>query len=146
MRIRSSLVLPALLSALVAGGCRGSAGERRAGERATAEAEETASETTITNAVIAPLDDTRVTVSDAVREQRDEYRAKLQAALDALDAKRADAKRRGTAHLKLLEGRRDVLKHHLDALDRTTDQDWAALKAGIDRDLRESVISERQGR
>lgn len=151
---RSWLLTAVVLLALVAGGCRRSAAEQRAADRATAEAEERASETRITSAPIMAGEGVRAAVGDALHAQQLEYRERLQRALDALDARRAEAKRRSAAHLKLLDGRREVLKHHLDALDGTTDEDWAALKARIDRDLREQGSgsqgalepSERQGR
>lgn len=140
-------MLLALAGSVASGlGCRTSAAERRASQRATAEAEEKASETTLTSAAIEPAGETLTDVDSALREQQSDYKKRLSEALDALDARRAQAKRRGEAHVKLLDARRDVLKHDLESVDRTSDQEWAALKARIDRDLREQANSDGQGR
>jgi hypothetical protein len=47
--------------------------------------------------------------------------------------------------VKVVDARRDVLKHHLEALDRATDGEWPALKAKIDRDLKEQS-AEKEGK
>ncbi len=142
--LRPTNVALLAVSVLAAAGCRPSA-EQRADRRATTEAEEKASEATITSAVLASAEQPLARSVDARRDQQLAYRARLQDALDALDARRADEKRRGPAHLRALDARRDVLKHDLDALDRTNDQDWVVLKARIDRDLREHSNDERRG-
>jgi hypothetical protein len=142
--LRTALVV--LVVALASAACRTSAADQSAARRATAEAEEKASETTLTSAAIEPREEALADVDGALREQQLDYRRRLQSALDALDAGRADAKKRGPAHAKVLDARREVLKRDLDALDRTTAQEWAALKARIDRDLREQTNNERQGR
>jgi hypothetical protein len=150
-----SLVIALLLGSmtqLALPGCRESAEDRREAARATAEAEQAASQTTLTSATIDSKDETEAE-GEALREQAEaivalrlsqrDYRAKLQGALDELDAKRREAKQRGAAHVAALDARRAVLKQDLRSLDRTTDQEWAALKAKIDRDLRD-YADERQ--
>ena len=149
------LVASVVVTALFAGACRRKSSEEqlREAQQATAEAEQQASQvsqTTITSAEMEPReaqDEAREARDRALREHAEaitsarneqlEYRGKLQAALDELDAKRRVAKKRGDVHVKAVEARRDVLRHHLDALDRTTDTEWAALKARIDRDLKD---------
>lgn len=123
------------LALVVASAVVAAAGCRRAGGDAhvTAEAEERAGEATLTSGV---LDTPGADVDPHARDERADYRARLEAALDALDARRPDAVRRGAAYVAALEGRRDVLKSDLEALDRATDLDWAALRARVDRDLR----------
>lgn len=149
------MVVSVVVTALASVGsvaCRKSSEEQlREAQKATEEAEQKASQTTITSAEIEPAkqseaeDEARVARDRALREHaeaitaaRNEqlaYRAKLQAALDKLDVQRHGAKTRGHVHVKAIDGKREVLKHHLDSLDRTTDTEWASLKAKIDRDL-----------
>lgn len=158
------VVVSVVVTALSAGACRKSSEEqRREAQKATAEAEEQASQvsqTTITNAEIGAsdgprADERRAEAQEEAREAHDralrehaeaitsarneqlEYRGKLQSALDRLDVKRRETKKRGQVHLKALDAKRDVLKHDLDALDRTADSEWASLKAKIDRDLKD---------
>lgn len=158
------VVVSVVMTALLAGGCRKSSEEqRREAQKATAEAEEQASQvsqTTITNAEIGASDgprteEGRTEAAEEAREARAralrehaeaitsarneqlEYRGKLQLALDGLDAKRRDAKKRGHVHVKAIDARREVLKHDLDALDRSTDTEWASLKSKIERDLKD---------
>lgn len=107
---------------------------RREAERATEAAEkiaEAVSETTVTAAEIPGREEHL----DTLRIEHDEYRRKLRGALDALDHEAKQHARRGAGHTKVIAGRRETLKHHLDAIDRSTREDWAALKAKIDRDL-----------
>lgn len=106
-------------------GCRADAGERRAAEQATRDAERIAEQTAETTLASATIE------IDALRGEQRDYAARLVAALDELDR---DARRRGTS-VKGIVARRETLKGHLDAIDRTTAADWAALKAKIDRDL-----------
>lgn len=115
-RVRLSL-LAILVLVLGASGCR-SAADRRAGERATAEAEHQARETTLTSATLETGHDDEHAAA-LLSAEKDEYRGTLRRRLDRLD------------------GRRERLRQDLDALDRTTADDWAALKARIDRELRE---------
>lgn len=156
-RIQALMVVSVVSTALATGACHKSAAEeRREAEQATNEAEQKAqqaSETSLTSAEIGNGSDAK-TSEDEAREAKDralreqaeaitgarneqlEYRGKLQGALDDLDAKRREAKKRGASYVKAVDARREVLKHHLDALDRTTDTEWAGLKAKIDRDLK----------
>ncbi len=114
--------------------------------RVTEVAEEKAQATTLTSAVLeAGVDDEART--QALRSEQLAYRDRLTSALDELDrdlAKaRADA-RQGKGredHLNQLRGRRETLKQHLDAIDRSTAQNWAALKATIDRDFQDEAAS-----
>lgn len=147
------LTLSVVATALSGTACRKSSEEQqREAQKATEEAEQKASQvsqTTITSGEIAGDDDSseevRVARERALREQAEaittarneqlEYRTNLQSALDRLDKKRLEAKKRGASHVKAIDARREVLKQDLDALDRTTDPQWASLKAKIDRDL-----------
>lgn len=119
---------------VAAGGCHGTSDSER---RATTEAEQQASETTITNAVIDASESVEADALAETRRQQLEYRYRLQTALDQLDTRRKDAKKRGADHVKLVDARRAVLRKDLDALDSSNDDDWASLKQKIDRDLRE---------
>ena len=132
-----SIVIVGALAVAVAGaGCHGrSASVRRASDQATAEAEAKAQETTITS---AELDQTaagaRTTGDDemnaAFRLERSDYRERLQVALDQLD--RAVLRTRPSRDLRT---RRAVLKSDLDAIERSTEQDWATLRTKLERDL-----------
>lgn len=144
-------------TALSGAACRKSSEEQqREAQKATEEAEEKASQvsqTTITSGELGgegeddQSEEARVARERALREQAEaittarneqlEYRANLQSALDRLDKKRREAKKRGPSHVKAIDARREVLKQDLDALDRTTDPQWALLKAKIDRDLKD---------
>lgn len=160
VRVRSTkgfVLVSVAVAALSAGACRRSSEEqRREAEKATEEAEEKASQTSITSAELSRGDlgagagadeEARVAHERALREHAEaivvareeqlEYRAKLQAALDRLDMKRRDAKKRGQVHLEAIDANRELLKHDLDALDRVTDTEWASMKAKIDRDLKD---------
>ena len=152
------------LAVLGTGACRRSAdGQQRVADKATEEAEEKASQTTLTSAEIgaadgpnAPNEEAREAQERALRERAEaitalrneqhEYRGKLQRALDGLDAQRREAKKRGHHHVTAVDGRREVLKHHLDALDRTADTEWASLKARIDRDLKVHGADDSEGK
>lgn len=162
---KSIVAVSVVLTVLSASACRKSAEEeRREAQKATEEAEQKASQvsqTSITSAEIGASDgpraegageaedEVRLARERALREQaeaiiaaRNEqlaYRAKLQSALDQLDAKRRDAKKHGhvQVRVKAIDARRELLKHDLEALARTTDTEWAALKAKIDRDLKD---------
>lgn len=151
-RVFQQLLSVGVISTMLVGGaCKRSAeDQRRVAEQATAEAEDKASQTTTTSAELDGKPDDqnvrdaqdralreRAEAITATRSEQLEYRGKLQKALDELDAKRREAKKRGAIHVKAVDARRDVLKHDLDAIDRTTDNEWAATKAKIDRDLRE---------
>jgi hypothetical protein len=140
-RFSKALVAVTVVATALPGvACRRASDEhRRDAKRATAEAEETASKTTITSGELVGSDGTdqsgRAEAMTATRNEQLEYRRKLGTALDDLDAKRRDAKKRGRVHVRAIDAKRDVLKHHLVALDRTTDAEWASLKGKIDRDL-----------
>jgi C4-dicarboxylate-specific signal transduction histidine kinase len=125
----------ALLSALgVAAsqaGCRGrSAAARRDADRATAEAETRAQEATITRAQLTAhgtTDDDEM--SAAFYLEQSDYRSRLQVALDQLD--------RAIGHHRSrdLRARRRLLKGDLEAVERSTQQDWATLRTKLERDL-----------
>lgn len=125
------IVAGTLVAALAAVGCgRGSEASREA----TAEAEQRAQETTITGGAIE-VDERvlreRAASLAAFRREQNEYRAKLQAELDALDDVAAAA-----PGDPAVDARREGLKRHLDALERATEPTWATLRSAIDRDLR----------
>jgi len=132
---KTFVAVSVVVTAFSCSACRKSSQETRA----TEEAELRASETTITSGEVGDDDALREQAATIAGTRNDQlaYRAKLRDAIDELDAKRRQAKRRGSVHVKVVEARRDVLKHHLDALERTTDTEWGSLKAKIDRDLAE---------
>jgi hypothetical protein len=110
----------------------------RSGEeqRATMEAEQRASQISTTSADVASRSQTDTVV--VTRREQLQYRGKLAGALDDLDAKRDDARKRGGAvRVAAIDGRRELLRNDLDALDRTTDAEWGGLKVKIERDLGE---------
>jgi hypothetical protein len=124
--------------------------ERRASEQATAAAEEIAQEASLTSATLETEEQqlAREKADEAARansetiaafqlEQAD-FRRRLQRALDVLDKEiahpRGTATRRD-ARVRELRGRRDLLKADLQAVDRSTDQDWATLRTKVERDL-----------
>jgi hypothetical protein len=144
--VRSTLVTVA--AALLAHGCsKTSEHERREAERATSEAEQRASETSLTSATLEGADDAREAEDAALRERADmmaavrreqlAYRATIREALDALDADLSAEEGRdvGGRHGDPRVARREALKEDLLALDASTGQDWATLKARIDRHL-----------
>lgn len=152
------MVVSVVLTALSSAACRKSSEKQlREAQAATEEAEQKASKTTVTSGELpgsGAVDDDAAKEARAAREralreraeaittarnEQLEYRGKLQAALDQLDAKRREAKTRGHGHVHVnaLDARRELLKHDLDSLDRTTDTEWASLKAKIDRDLKD---------
>lgn len=152
---KAILTVSVVATALSGAACRKSSEEQqREAQKATEEAEQKASQvsqTTITSGELGASEDlteeAREARERALREQAEaittarneqlEYRGDLQSALDRLDKKRREAKKRGPSYVKAIDARREVLKHDLDALDRTTDGEWASLKAKIDRDLKD---------
>jgi hypothetical protein len=100
------------------------------------EAEQRASQTSTTSADVASRSHTETVL--VTRREQLQYRGKLAGALDELDAKRGDARNRGSAvRVAAIDGRRELLRNDLDALDRTTDAEWAGWKVKIERDLGE---------
>jgi hypothetical protein len=135
-------VLPcALGSAAVQLGCRGRTAEaRREADRATAFAEERAQQTTITSAATERSDpegarryEARAELNAAFNLERSDYRARLEVALDQLD--RAVQAPRASRRSSELRARRRLLKSDLEAVDRSTEQDWAPLRTKLERDL-----------
>jgi len=130
-------------------GChRRSDAVRREAEQATAEAEEKAQEATLTSAPLEAKDEARETGDDALRArsemvaafrlEQSDYRGRLQHALDLLDGEVARARHTGdprSGRGSALRARRALLKADLAAVDRSTEQDWATLRAKVERDL-----------
>jgi hypothetical protein len=121
------------MAAALAGGCHDDReAERRESARATATAEQMASEGTLTSATVekpassAETERARGEIVAAFQLEQADYRGRLRRALDALD-KEAGRGRPGD--------RRALLKADLDAVDRATEQDWATLRTKVDRDL-----------
>jgi hypothetical protein len=117
------------------GACRSSVEQRRA----TAQAEEPASKTTVTSVTIEEASTRGGAVSSVTfRTEQAEYRRKLRAEIDRLDrlvsAARPSKGRAATTALDL-EARRDALVGDLAWLDRITQQDGATLRPKLDRDL-----------
>jgi hypothetical protein len=143
--VRHTLV--AVAAALSAHGCsKTTEQERREAERATSEAEQRASETSLTSATLEGADEAREAEDDALRERADmmaavrreqlTYRATIREALDALDADLSAEEGGGVGGRgDPRVARREALKEDLLALDASTGQDWATLKARIDRHL-----------
>jgi hypothetical protein len=121
--------------------CRGRAAEaRREADRATVEAEERAQQTTITSAVTersgpegARRNEARAELNAAFDLERSDYRGRLEVALDQLD--RAVQASRVARRSSELRARRRLLKSDLEAVDRSTEQDWAPLRTRLERDL-----------
>lgn len=155
-----STALAVCVGVLGAGCDRRSDAERRASERATANAEEIAQETTITSAAFdadggsaeersqgaaagdADAQRARGEMVAAFRLEQSDYRARLEGALNQLDKAVARAKPNGARHgtagearTRELRERRARLKADLEAVDRSTEQDWATLRTRIERDL-----------
>jgi uncharacterized protein involved in exopolysaccharide biosynthesis len=120
---------------------------RRASAQATAQAEERAQEATLTSATLEPRDDAEQVSDEALRaksemltafrlEQAD-YRGRLQRSLDQLDGEVLHARgaRRSDGRIHDLRARRDLLKADLQAVDRSTEPDWATLRTKVERDL-----------
>lgn len=146
------VVVGVVVTALSGVACRKSSEEQhREAQQATAEAEGKASQTTITSGEIGSDTEASEEANEArdralreraeaittTRNEQLAYRGKLQSALDRLDKSRRDAKHHGQSHVKAIDARREVLRHDLDAVDRTADTEWASLKAKIDRDLKD---------
>ena len=121
---------------------RRSAGARRESDRATAAAEAMAQQATITSAEVdASATSGGDETSAAFRLEQSDYRRRLQVALDQLDRavlrsgrSRADAAPSGR-HVHELRSRRALLRSDLEAVDRSTEQDWATLRTKLERDL-----------
>lgn len=130
-RARSHLALigVVLLGAL---GCQGrSAAVRREADRATAEAESRAQEATITSAAIVPApEEGDDATTAAFRLEQYDYRGRLSVALDQLD--KAVLHSRASRDLR---ARRALLKADLEAVERSTETDWATLRTKLERDL-----------
>ena len=143
LRSTSVAALGVLAVAVSVVGCHGrSASVRREGDLATAEAEAKAHEVTLTS---AELDSSgRPTglppsgassaadneMNAAFRLEQSDYRARLLVRLDQLD--RAVLRARPGSDLR---ARRALLKSDLDAVNRSTEQDWATLRTKLERDL-----------
>jgi hypothetical protein len=146
--------------ALVAAGI-GAAGCHRADqkkeERANAEAERIAQETTLTSGDVSRPEasssrdeqalENRARDLAAFRRDQVDFQGRLQFHLDAIDDQVASLRQaieaRGpsgsdpdASRVHELLARRELLRHDLDAIDRATEADWAPLKARITHDLR----------
>ena len=72
----------------------------------------------------------------ALREEQLAARDALKKELDGLDqARERSATRTAPLETKAIDARRALLASHLHALDRTSDGEWPALRARIERDL-----------
>ena len=150
---RSQLLVALALAVLGAAttGChRRSETARRQSEQATAEAEEKAQETSLTGAALEAKDASREEGDEALRArgemvaafrlEQSDYRGRLQHALDLLDGEVARARHAAEARSgrgSALRARRALLKADLVAVDRSTEQDWATLRAKVERDSRD---------
>jgi hypothetical protein len=133
-----------LAAAVIVAGCREREAGRRDAAEATAAAEQIASEGTLTSATVeipgGSPDEERArgeTIAAFQLEQAD-HRARLQRALDALDKDVVLVRKNGVhrdVRLRELRVRRALLKGDLDAVDRSTEPDWATLRTKVDRDL-----------
>lgn len=154
-----SLTLVSLLAALatVALSAFGTAckkttdAERHESAKATAVAEDMAQEGSLTSAQLdtgASAQAARGTSEEATRAnvaanvafqlEQSDYRRRLQRALDLLDreiTRTGAVARQGEGRLRELGTRRELLRKDLDAVDRSTDQDWATLRTKVERDL-----------
>ena len=149
---RSQLLVALALAALGAAtsAChRRSETARQQSEQATAEAEEKAQEASLTAAALEAKDAAgageesdealraRGEMVAAFRLEQSDYRARLQQALDLLDGEVARARHGGelrSGRGSALRARRALLKADLVAVDRSTEQDWATLRAKVERD------------
>lgn len=150
----------ALASLLLLGGCRKSADEQqREAVEATRRAEEKAREATLTSGILeqreAAAAEAQEAKDEALREQGEallalrreqlKYRGRLQKRLDELDRALAvvrqeqllppERSRSTDPHTAALIAQREALTSSAAALERSTQQDWPALKARIDREL-----------
>lgn len=150
--MRPPLYLLAVLAVLAGTqiGChQTSEAERRASDEATAVAEEKASETTLTGAIITTTDtrdaDTKAQelrandeIVAAFRLEQGDFKKRLRHALDTLDKGIAHG-RRVTPNAadagRALRDRRDLLKADLEAVERSTAENWATVRTKVDRDL-----------
>lgn len=132
--------LPLAALALV-GACRTSAEQKQ--REATEAAEEGARETTLTSGTIevdaGATGDALRARSEAIvafRREQSEYRAKIRERLDDVEQElgRARAKHRGRV-VSDLEATRADLASDLQAIDRSTEADWATLRPRLDRAL-----------
>jgi hypothetical protein len=142
-----ALVVAAGLGPFGAGCHNESAAARRASDRATAEAEERAQEASLTSATFEPHADAEEASDEALRAkgetiaafrlEQSDYRGRLQRSLDQLDGEVLHARgaRFREARIRDLRARRDLLKADLQAVDRSTAQDWATLRTKVERDL-----------
>jgi hypothetical protein len=125
--------------------------QRRASDRATeaAEKEAQSQETSLTSATVEAKK--AQAADDALHEggevlaafqlEQSDYRGRLQQALDALDAaihhtaNETISRGAGEGRSRDLRARRDLLKADLDAVNRSTEPDWATLRTKVERDL-----------
>lgn len=148
MRRSPALFLVLVVSALESG-CRSRReAERQDGDQATAEAEEQAREVTLTGATLDAKDDARAAdesarratdeVVGAFRLEQADYRKRLQRAIGSIESREMSADgtdKKASDTTRELRIRRDLLKSDLEALDRSTEPDWATLRNKIERDL-----------
>lgn len=154
-------VVSGLTSLAFGSGCGKSADMKRReaalSAQATAAAEEIASEATLTSASSAVVDSSpRATEGGeaevrakgetvaAFRLEQSDFRVRLRDALDSLDRDLAHARRttppatrQNDTNLRDLRAKRALLKTDLDAVERTTEPDWATLRTKLERDLRD---------
>lgn len=125
------------LVAVVAVACGKTADDERVQDRATAEAEAQARAVGTTTITSAEMESAPAGVDSGARAflaEQDDYRVRLRDALDVLDqSARAD---RRPDHVRQRARRRDLLKHDLELLERSTEATWATARAKIERDLR----------
>lgn len=138
-----------LAAVAIASGCgKKLEAERRQSAQANATAEAIAQGTSVTSITSATLDEAQGEGADvqraheeiiaAFRLEQGDYRARLQTALDALDKDVSRARQgghRGDQRVQSLRDRRSLLKADLDAVDRSTEPDWATLRTKLDREL-----------
>ena len=141
-RITRLELLVATIALSLASGCRENAeAERRESARANATAEAIAQKTSVTSISSATCDEVdEGKIVAAFQLEQGDYRARLRTALDALDKDVARARPPGRHDdaVKALRDHRLLLKVDLDAVDRSTELDWATLRAKVDRDLGEA--------
>lgn len=142
-RITRLELLVATIALSLASGCRENReAERRESARANATAEAIAQKTSVTSISSATVDEVdEGKIVAAFQLDQDGYRARLQTALDALDKEVSARARQPGRHddaVKALRDHRLLLKVDLDAVDRSTELDWATLRTKVDRDLGEA--------
>ncbi len=136
MRTPIALSIQAVCLVAVATGCRRRDDEQA---RANAQAERIAQESTVTSGTLDRVDGFDETLRSraeglaAFRREELDYRRKLEDEIDALD-RRASLETDGARKITSV-ARRDVLVKDIDAVERSTQQDWPSVKAGLDRDL-----------